>query len=562
MVNQFKGGIAMKRRKILCVALALTMAFGTLAGCSTPGGGGGTQSSAQSGTAAKGEKVFRFSINGNPPTMDPKKANSMYTADMTYHLFDGLMRNNCGKVEPAVAESYDVSDDGLTYTFHLRSDAKWSDGKTVTAEDCVYGFQRLVDPATAAPGAYLGEVVKNGKEVTAGKVPVKDLGVSAPDDKTVVVVLATPAPYFPTMLSGAAFVPCRKDLVEKYGKDFAATPDKNVYNGPYQLTEWAQDNKLVLTKNENYWDKDKVKLDKVEISVLTDPNTPIGMYETGKLDYVIVPTSAVDQYRDQAKLYYDGGMSYMQINLKSGNAALANKDFRKALSYGLSRKDLNTMGSAGVPDPTSRLVLPVLPGPTSTFGKDYPFDPYPAAGDTAKAKEYLQKAMSALGVSSPSDLTFKVSYAEGEGTRKIMEILQAEWKKNLGINITLDPVPYAVLYENQAAEKFEMMYTGWVPDYDDPVSYLELFQTGAGYNYSQYSNADYDKYLEAAKTEKDVKKRMDHLFAAEKVVCDDLPIIVLNASRKMALWDDNRIKNFKQYHVGNSYTFIYTDIVS
>ena len=550
----------MKRRKILCMALALTMVFGSLAGCSTPGGGGGTQSSAQSG-AAGGEKVLRFSLNGNPPTMDPKKANSMYTATMTYHLFDGLMRDNNGKVEPGVAESYDVSDDGLTYTFHLRSDAKWSDGKSVTAEDCVYGLQRMVDPATADPMAYLGEILKNGKEVAAGKVPVKDLGVTAPDDKTVVCVLSTPAPYFLTMLSGPAFVPCRKDLVEKYGKDFAATPDKNVYNGPFKLTEWEQDNKLVLTKNENFWNKDKVKLDKVEISVLTDPNTPLGMYETGKLDYVDVPTTAISQYKDQGKPYYDGGVSYLQINLNGENAALKNKDFRKALSYGLSRKDYGATRE-NLPQTTGRLVLPALPGPTSTFGKDYPFDPYPAAGDTAKAKEYLQKAMSALGVSSPSDLTFKVSYAEGEGTRKIMEILQAEWKKNLGINITLDPVPYAVLYENQAAEKFEMMYTGWVPDYDDPVSYLELFQTGAGYNYSQYSNADYDKYLEAAKTEKDVKKRMDHLFAAEKVVCDDLPIIVLNASRKMALWDDNRIKNFKQYHVGNSYTFIYTDIVS
>jgi oligopeptide transport system substrate-binding protein len=550
----------MKRRKILCVALALALTFGAMAGCSTPGGG--TQTPAQSGTAAGGEKVLRFSLNGNPPTLDPKKANAMYTATMCYHLFDGLMRNNNGKVEPGVAESYDVSDDGLTYTFHLRSDAKWSDGKAVTAEDCVYGFQRLVDPATAAPGAYLGEVVKNGKEVAAGKVPVKDLGVTAPDDKTVVVVLASPAPYFPTMLSGSAFVPCRKDLVEKYGKDFAATPDKNVYNGPYKLTEWAQDNKLVLTKNENYWNKDKVKLDKVEISVLTDPNTPIGMYETGKLDYVDVPVAAADQYRDKAQLYYNGSIDYLQMNLKSSNTALQNKDFRKALSYGISRKDYVAMARANIPEPVSRLVLPVLPGPTSTFGKDYPFDPYPETGDTAKAKEYLQKAMSTLGVSDPSKISFKLSYAEGEGTRKIVEVLQAEWKKNLGVNVTLDPVPYAVLYDNQAAEKFEMMYTGWTPDYDDPVSYLELFQTGAGYNYSQYSNVDYDKEMAAAKVSKEVKERMDHLFAAEKVVCDDLPIIPLTAGRNMGLWDEKRVKDFKPYYIGTNYNFIYTDIVS
>jgi oligopeptide transport system substrate-binding protein len=550
----------MKRRKILCAALALTMAFGALAGCSTPGGG--TQSSAQSGAAAGSEKIFRFSITGNPPTMDPQKSNSALSIDVQYHLFDGLMRDDNGKVEPGVAESYDVSDDGLTYTFHLRSDSKWSDGKTVTAEDCVYGFQRLVDPATAAPMAYLGEVLKNGKEVAAGKVPVKDLGVTAPDDKTVVCVLSKPAPYFPTMLSSGSFLPCRKDLVEKYGKDFAATPEKNVYNGPFQLAEWAQDDKLVLTKNENFWNKDKVKLDRVEISVLTDPNTPIGMYETGKLDYVDVPVAAADQYREQGKMYYNGSVDYLQINLKGENAALKNKDFRKALSYGISRKDYVAMARASIPEPTSRLVLPALPGPTSIFGKDYPFDPYPETGDTAKAKEYLKKAMSALGVSDPSKISFKLSYAEAESVRKIVEVLQAQWKQNLGVNVTLVPVPYAVLSDDMFGGKYEMMYTGWTPDYDDPVSYLELFQTDGGYNYSHYSNSDYDKEMKAAETAKNTKERMDHLAAAEKIVCDDLPIISLTAGRGMALWDEKRIKNFNLYHVGTIYNFIYTDIVS
>ena len=549
--------------QVVSVASAAALCLGLLGGCSTPGSKA-PEGAENSGTVVNenGEKTLRLYMTTEPPSLDPQKSNAMAGATVLYHTTDGLMRNNCGTVDPAVATDYDLSEDGLTYTFHLREDAKWSDGEPVTAADYVYGFQRLMDPATAAPGSYLGDLLKNGKAVSSGELPVEELGVTAPDDYTVEVTLEYPAPYFPSMLSTSAFAPVRKDIVEQYGEDFAATPDKNVYNGPFTLTEWQQNGRLVLTKNENYWDKDSVLLDRIEIYILTDPNTPLGMYETGDLDFVDVPVAAADQYRDQAKYYANGSMDYLQINLESGNEFLANKNFRKALSYGISRDDLSTMARAGVSKPTGRLVLPEMPGYEGTWSEDYPYDPYPTAGDPATAQEYLQKAMEELGVSDPSEIQFTLNYAEAESTRKIVEVIQAQWQENLGVTVTIEPVPYAVLYDNQGTGNFEMMYTGWTPDYDDPVSYLELFVSTGGYNHSHYNNPDYDAAMANAQNTQDVKERCDYLFEAEQIVCDDLPIIMLDADQKMSLWDESKVINFQPYHIGTLWNLIYTDIAS
>lgn len=543
-------------KRLLAAALSSLMLLSLLSGC---GAYQGKSSSTSSGKSGSTSKTFRLSMTTEPPTLDSSLCNSMPGADILYNIMDGLMRDNNGKIEPGVATKYEVSSDGLTYTFHLRDDAKWSDGVAVKAGDFVYALQRLVDPQTAAGGAYMGEILKNAKAILAGKMKPDQLGVTAPDDKTVVITLDHPAAYFPTMLSSAAYFPLRKDIVEKYGKSFASSADKNVYNGPFVLKKWAHDSKLTLVKNDKYWNKDAVKLNKVEVYILTDQNTPIGMYETGDLDYVDVPSASFDQYKAKATAYYTGGMDYLQINLKSGNKALANKNFRKALSYGINRNAYAKLSRNNMNEPLSRAVLPIMQGTSEQWGKEYPFTPYPLDGDNTTAKEYLKKAMSELGVTDVSQLTFKLNYAEADSTRQIVETIQAQWKQNLGITVKLNPVPYAVLYDDQAKEDFEMMYTGWVPDYDDPNAFLELFSTGGAYNYSQYSNAEFDKYMTAAQQTTDTKTRFDALFQAEKVVTDDLPLINLDATKAYFLKSD-KLKNYSPYYVGTNMNFIGTEI--
>lgn len=542
-------------RRLLSAVLASLMLLGLLSGC------GATQKKAPGSSSGKGGSkagTFSLSMTTEPPSLDSSLCNSMAGADILYNIMDGLMRDNNGEIEPGVATKYDLSDDGLTYTFHLRDDAKWSDGVAVKAGDFVYALERLVDPATAAGGAYMGEILKNAKAILAGKMQPDQLGVAAPDDKTVVITLDHPAAYFPTMLSSSAYFPLRKDIVEKYGKSFASTAAKNVYNGPFLLQKWAHDSKLTLVKNEKYWNRDAVKLNKVEILILTDANTPIGMYESGDLDYVDVPAASFDQYKEKATAYYTGGMDYLQINLKASKL-LANKNFRKALSYGIDRNAYAKLSRNNMNEPLSRAVLPIMQGSSDQWGKEYPYTPYPLSGDNTQAKAYLKKAMSELGITDLSKITFKLNYAEADSTRKIVETIQAQWKQNLGITVTLNPVPYAVLYDNQAKEDFEMMYTGWVPDYDDPNAFLELFSTGGAYNYSQYSSSDFDKYMTAAQQTTDPKARFDALFEAEKVVTDDLPMINLDATKAYFL-KSSKLKNYSPYYVGTNMNFIGTTI--
>lgn len=560
-------------KRTLGLALTAALALSLFTGCSTPGSKAPDNPNNQSGTSsagtstpggtASGPKTLRISMTVNPPSLDPQMSNSMAVTTVLYHTTDGLMRNNCGQVDPAGATGYDVSDDGLTYTFHLRKGNVWSDGQPVTADDYVYGIQRLMDPATAAPGSYMGAMLKNANEVLSGALPVEELGISAPDENTVVVELAYPAPYFPSMLSSAALLPTRRDLVEKYGQDFAATPDKNVYNGPYVVSEFHQDSRLVLTKNDKYWDKDNVKLDQIEIYIVTDTNTGLSMYETGQLDvYPDVPSTMASEYKDKSNLYNNGSMDYLQINLECDNPYLKNQAFRQALSYGLNREELLLMTKGGLPQTTGRLVLPVMPGNDGkTFEESYPYDPYPAAGDAAKAQELLAQAMQELNVTDASQISFKINYSDSsEATRKIVEVVQEQWKQTLGIAVELNPVPYALLYEYQGTGDFEMMYTGWTPDYDDPVAFLELFQSDGAYNHSHHYNDAYDAEMKAAQTCTDPKERNDHLAAAEKIVCEDLPMLVLDADRKMALWDESKVINFQTYHIGTLWNAIYTDM--
>ena len=231
---------------------------------------------------ATAPKVFRFSYVSDIPTLDPQMGNSMPSATVAFHIFDGLTRMDNGAVKPGIAESWTVSDDGLVYVFKLR-DAKWSDGQPIKAQEFEYGIRRLMDPAAASPYSFLGLLIENADAVNSGKMPVEKLGVRAVDDKTVELRLAYPADYFLGMLSMCQFCATRPDLVERYGKDFAATPDKNVYDGPFMVKEWAREDRMILVKNPNYWNADSIALDEIDILIVPDENTALAMFDAGDL---------------------------------------------------------------------------------------------------------------------------------------------------------------------------------------------------------------------------------------------------------------------------------------
>lgn len=543
------------KKRVLAAFLSMAMVAGLATGCGTPGGG------KSDGDSADG-KVFRYAVNTLPTTLDPTKGQGIGDNEIQHAVTEGLTRNTAGDVKPGIAESWDESEDGLTYTFHLRKDAKWSDGEPITAADFEYSWKRLVNPETASPYAFIGDCLKNGQAIEQGKMDVEELGVKAVDDTTLEVTLEHPTSYFLSLIgSSGQFAPLRQDIVEKYGTDFAATSEKNVYSGPFVMTS-SEDNVWTFAKNDNYWDKDSINLDKCELNYVENTDTQLSMYEAGDLDYVQVPTAYVSDYKDKADVFANGNVDFCYINSKSDNPVLGNKNFRLALNYALNRNDYNKLANADTYTAFNGLVFPGLQAKGTTYGEAYDLNSYsyPLDGDQDKATEYLNAAMQELGIANASDITVEVVTTDADSSKRIVETLQEQWQNALGINVKIRQVTYADIYGKVFPEHdYEIGYGGWGSDYDDPYSYLELFKSDSSYNYSQYENPEVDQLLIASQDEPDTDKRMDELNQAEQDILADGAFVPLQARNVYYMLDDDTTGiNF--YYCSLNIDWVYADV--
>lgn len=543
------------KKRVLAAFLSMAMVAGLATGCGTPGGG------KSDGDSADG-KVFRYAVNTLPTTLDPTKGQSIGDNEIQHAITEGLTRNTAGDVKPGIAESWDESEDGLTYTFHLRKDAKWSDGEPITAADFEYSWKRLVNPETASPYAFIGDCLKNGQAIEQGKMDVEELGVKAVDDTTLEVTLEHPTSYFLSLIgSSGQYAPLRQDVVEEYGTDFAATSEKNVYSGPFVMTS-SEDNVWTFAKNDNYWDKDSINLDKCELNYVENTDTQLSMYEAGDLDYVQVPTAYVSDYKDKAEVFANGNVDFCYINSKSDNPVLGNKNFRLALNYALNRNDYNKLANADTFTAFNGLVFPGLQAKGTTYGEAYDLNSYsyPLDGDQDKATEYLNAAMKELGIANASDITVEVVTTDADSSKRIVETLQEQWQNALGINVKIRQVTYADIYGKVFPEHdYEIGYGGWGSDYDDPYSYLELFKSDSSYNYSQYENPEVDQLLIASQDEPDTDKRMDELNQAEQDILADGAFVPLQARNIYYMLDDDTTGiNF--YYCSLNIDWVYADV--
>jgi oligopeptide transport system substrate-binding protein len=506
---------------------------------------------------AAGNKILRFSITVEPESMDPQLANSMGTQAILAHVFEPLMRSTQGVVEPGAAETYEVSADGLVYTFHIRDGITWSDGQPLTAAHYVLGAQRLVDPAVASPFSFFGLILKNATTVNAGEMPVEELGIKALDDKTVEITLEYPAAYFIGMLSAANFAPTRPDMVETHGAAFGSSAETNVYSGPFVLSNWALGDRAVLTKNPNYWNASAVKLDGAEILFVTDTNTALSMYEAGDLHYAEVPAAVISNYPD-AQYYYSGANDFVKLNTLP-QYDTSNRDLRLAMNYALNRGEYITLATNNVYDANLRFVLPQVHGVTGEYGTEYPLEFFPLEGDMAKAQEHLQLAMTAMGVTDPAAIDIELLVSDSDTQRVEAEVLQSQWQTNLGITVTIRQVEYRQRLTLEDTREFEAVLGGWGPDYSDPNTYLEMWTTTNPYNNMSYSSTVYDDLMTRAISESDPKSRMDLLFEAEKTLLGD-GVVVPQQLRRIPYLINPGLSNFKQYFVGLQYNFITADL--
>jgi oligopeptide transport system substrate-binding protein len=476
------------------------------------------------GTAvAQAEMVLRRGNGAEPETIDPHKSTGVPENAIENDLFEGLVAlAPDGKQIPGVAKSWDISDDGTVYTFHLRDDAKWSNGDPVTSADFVYSFQRAVDPKTASDYAPILSPIKNADEIINGKVTdLGQLGVTAPDPKTVVITLNAPTPYLLGLLTHNIAMPVHKATIEKFGDQWTR-PGNMVSNGAFMLSDWVPQSRLTVVKNPNFHDAANVNLDKIIYYPTEDIAEELKRYRAGELDVTYeVPSDQVkwleanmkDEFQNRPYL----GTYYYVINLTRDTLGKV-QQIRKALALGVDREILTDKITQAGEIPAYSWVPPNIPGYKQQF---LDFKSEPKAQRLAEAKKLLADA----GYGPDHPLKIQLLYNTSENHKKIAVAIASMWKP-LGVDLELVNQEWKVYLETRDKKDFDVARAAWIGDYADPINFLDMFKSDAGErNDAGYNNPKFDQLLTTAATTVDPNKRLEILAQAEKIFLDDYAMI-------------------------------------
>ncbi len=499
-----------KKLLVLLLVLSLVLAVVGVTGCK------------KSAETPKVEQVLRYNVGAEPQFFDPRKATGIPEFTMLLNLFDGLMRYNLqGQLVPSIAEKYEVSDDGLTWTFHLR-DAKWSNGEPVTAYDFEYSWKSALSPEINSEYAYQLYYLKNGEAYNTGKITdPAQVGVKALDDKTLVATLEAPTPYFSSLLTFTTYLPVNKKL-DTSNPDWAKSADNYISNGPFMLSKWDHNHLIEVVKNPNYWDAKNVKLEKITFYMVEESSTELMMFENGELDFgTNPPLPEIDRLKQEGVLTISPylGTYYYMFNVTK--PPFDNVLVRKALAAAIDRESIVTNVTKAGQLPATAYVPPGIPdaAPGSDFrevGGTF-FEPY----EPEKAKQYLAEAGYPDGKGFP---TFELLYNTSEAHKIIAEAIQQMWKETLGINCTLVNQEWKVYLDNRTSLNYQVARAGWIGDYTDPMTFIDMWVTGGGNNDTGWSNAQYDALVAKAKSTGDQTVRMQAMHDAEKILMDEMPI--------------------------------------
>ena len=514
-----------KLKKLCAVVLAATLATSLFIGCG--------DNSTSTGSSSGSNQNLVFNLGEDPETMDPTLNNSSGAGTMILNAFEGIMvlDENDQPTEGA-AESYEVSDDGLVYTFKLRQDGKWSDGEPVVADNFKYSWLRALDKATAAEYAYQLFYIKNAEKFYNGEVSADEVGIKVIDDYTLEVTLEAPTSYFLQLCAFTTYVPLREDIVSSNPEGWATNPETYVSNGPFKLVQWDMKDQLVFEKNENYWDKDSVKLDTLTFKLVTDDTTAYSELKAGNFDMVnSVPTNEIQPGIAEGLVHVSPKLAnyYFAINVGKQDTlnsdvkeVLSNKLVRQALNLAIDRQEIiDNVGKAEQIPAYSFVPQGTKDENGTEFASKEYYDPLDMEGNIAKAKELLKEAGYENGEGIP---TIEVMYNSEGAHKEIAQIIQQNWEK-IGVNVELTNQEWAVFLNTRQQGDYEIARHGWTGDYIDPMTFLDLWVTGGGNNDTGFSNARYDELIAAAKVEKDSAKRFEMLREAEDILMDEMPIL-------------------------------------
>ncbi|MHB1126159.1 MAG: peptide ABC transporter substrate-binding protein [Bacillota bacterium] len=502
-----------QRSKIL-VVLVLVLVFGlVVAGCGKK---------AQTDTTGQQEQVLTYNLSTEPETLDPAASTGKPEATVQMALFEGLTRLDANNQPVAgMAEEWEISPDGLVYTFHLR-DAQWSNGDPVTADDFVFAIKRLLNPDLANEYAYQAWYIKNAEKYSNGTGTADEVGIKALDAKTVEITLEAATPYFLSLTAFPNLYPVAQKAVEA-NPDWHKQPESYVSNGPFKLVKWEHQQQLVLEKNPAYWAVDDVKLDKIIMTMVESETTELTMFENDELDIAEnPPTTEVRRLLDEgaATMYPDLSTYYYMFNVKQ--KPFDDARVRKAFTLAIERQSIIDNVTQAFQKPALAFVPfgvnDAKPGNDfRQVGGDYYQD-----NDVAGARQLLTDAGYPDGKGLPE---IKLLYNTSEGHQKIAEAIQQMWSKNLGAKITLSNQEWGVYLQSRQSGDYQVARAGWGADYVDAMTFMDMWVTGGGNNQTNWGNKQYDELINTAKNNPDREVRVKAMHDAEKILMDEMPVM-------------------------------------
>jgi oligopeptide transport system substrate-binding protein len=521
-------------KKRIALILASTMVVTAfLAGCST-------KTAAPTPPTTKPVEKQEVSINlgTEPPNLDSAQTTDTASFDILGNVQEGLVRiGENFKILPGIAATWVISPDGLNYTFNLRKDAKWSDGKPITSKDFKFAWLRALDPKTASAYNFQLEYIKGAHDYDSIDVKAANydtlaaaakakVSIDATDDYILKVTLDSPTSYWLGLMAFPTYLAQREDIVKQFGDKYAAEAANMLFNGPFTIKEWVHEDHITLNKNPNYWDAANVKLDTATFRMVKDSNTVVQMYEAGELDRADLQGEFIPKYQADAGFHSMAGVSTSYLTLNVENKTYQNANLRKALNLAIDRKSFADAVLKNGSIPAEGFVPPSLAGgATGKSFREISGKLINVAGDKAEAKKAWDAALKELGITK---LTIKLLSSDSTSTKRYVQGIQEMLQTTLpGLTIEAEPVAFAVRLDRSRKGQFEMVYSGWNGDYNDPMTFMNMFVTKGPYNDARWSNTAFDALIKTAEKSGDDNVRMKAMADAEKIFMTETPILPL-----------------------------------
>lgn len=504
--------------------VGVVIASVVLASCGVFQDSGGGQQGGENGGGGGGGNTLNFNLQADIPDLNSTTTTDSVSFDVLNNVMEGLYRiDNNEQPQPAMAEDVQISDDELTYTFTLRDGIQWSNGDPVTSQDFKYAWLRAMDPDTAGQYSFIiTEYIEGATEFNAGEGGEDDVAIETPDDQTLEVTLTRPTPYFVGLTAFITYLPQNQEFTEEQGDDYAQSADALLYNGPYTMSEFNPARGVTLDKNADYWDEGEVNINKVNARVVKEEDTAVNLYESGELDVTEIGSDFVDQFQDDEAFDQITLFATFYLTFNQEDETFQNENIRKAFQIGYDREALANqilndgsigaegyvppgMDAGGEGDDTFRDVAPNILGDV----------------DADEARQLYEQGVEELGEEPTIELLSDDTTTARDGAT----FLQSQFEENLGIQVEINTQPFDQRLQLEEDGDFQMSVGGWIGDYNDPMTFLDLWTSDSAFNNAAFENEEYDQIIADAKEESDFAARQEMLIEAEGLLIEDQAVI-------------------------------------